>query len=124
VSAVEIELAPASEAFEPEDERWLAQIAGLHDELRREGIPIRSVSRPVPGEKGDIPMIIAALGSAGVFSALVTVIQSWLSRERTRQLEIRWREGDETKGIVLRGDMDGATMKELARDAMGHAAGP
>jgi hypothetical protein len=121
--ATEIEITQGSDAFEAEDARWLAQVAGLTDELRQEGIPLRTESTPVPGEKGDIVTIIAALGSAGVFSAAITVIQSWLSRERTRQLEIRWRSGEKSDGIILRGDMDNATLERLAHEAMGHAAG-
>ena len=123
MTAVEIELAPASDTFAADDERWLAQVAGLHEELQREGVSIRSESTPAPGEKGDIPTIIAALGSAGAISALVTVIQSWLSRERTRHLKIRWRSGDETKDLILDGDMDAATMERIARDAMGQTPG-
>lgn len=121
--AEEIEITPGSDAFDAEDARWLAQVSGLTAELQQEGVPLRTESTPVPGEKGDIVTIIAALGSAGVFSAAITVIQSWLSRERTRRLEIRWRSGEKSEGITLRGDMDGATMERLARDAMGHAAG-
>ena len=68
MSAVEIEIAPGSDVFDAEDALWLQQVAGLVDELRQEEIPLRSESRPVPGEKGDIETIIAALGSAGVVS--------------------------------------------------------
>lgn len=122
MSAVEIEIAPGSDAFDAEDALWLQQVAGLVDELRQEGIPLRSESRPVPGEKGDVVTLIAALGGAGVFSGLITVIQSWLSRERTRHLEIRWQEGDETKTITIDGDTSDETLAGIAQAAMGHAA--
>jgi Effector Associated Constant Component 1 len=121
--AVEIEITPGSEAFDPEDARWLAQVAGLTDELRQEGVPLRTESTPVPGEKGDIVTIIAALGSAGVFSALVTVIQSWLSRERTRHVDIKIRSSGGTKHITIDGDTSNETIENLAREAMGQADG-
>ena len=119
-----VEIAPGSDVFDAEDALWLQQVAGLVDELRQEEIPLRSESRPVPGEKGDIETIIAALGSAGVVSGLITVIQSWLSRERTRHLEIRWQEGDETKTITIDGDTSDKTIAEVAQRAMEHGAAP
>lgn len=123
MNEVEIELAPGSDAFGAEDPRWLAQVAGLADELRQEGIALRTESTPVPGEKGDIVTLVAALGSAGVFSALVTVIQSWLSRERTRHLDIKIRSSGGTKHITIDGDTSDATIESLAREAMGKADG-
>lgn len=124
--AVEIEIAPGSDAFPADDDRWLAQVAGLYDELRQEGVPIRSENRPAPpGEKGaELVAIITALGSAGAFSAMITVIQSWLSRERTRHLDIRIRDGDDSKRITIDADTDNATLERLAQQAMGQGAAP
>lgn len=121
--AMEIEITPGSDAFESEDDRWLTQVAGLYDELRNEGIPVREESTPAPGAKGDISMVIAALGSAGAFTAAITVIQSWLSRERTRHLVLRIRDDKNEKVIDLTGDMDSATAKEVTTEAMKHFAG-
>jgi hypothetical protein len=121
--AMEIEIAPGSETFEAQDDRWLTQVAGLYDELRAEGVPVREESIPAPGEKGDISMIIAALGSAGAFTAAITVIQSWLSRERTRHVKIRVKDGDEVKEIDFDGDTDSATMERLTAEAMKHFSG-
>jgi hypothetical protein len=121
--AVEIEIAPGSDTFGAEDPRWMAQVAGLTDELRQEGIPLRTESTPVPGEKGDIVTIVAALGSAGVFSAMVTVIQSWLSRERSRHLDITVRKEGESKHIIINADTDNATLERIALEAMGPGAG-
>jgi hypothetical protein len=121
--AVEIEIAPGSETFEPEDDRWLTQVAGLYDDLRDGGIPVREESRPAPGEKGDIVTIIAALGSAGAFTAAITAFQAWLSRERTRHLTLRWKVGDDVKEFVFDGDTDSATMERLTAQAMEQVAG-
>jgi hypothetical protein len=121
--AMEIEIAPGSETFEAQDDRWLTQVAGLYDELRAGGVPVREESTPAPGEKGDISMIIAALGSAGAFTAAITVIQSWLSRERTRHVKIRVKDGDEVKEIDFDGDTDSATMERLTAEAMKHFSG-
>lgn len=117
--AMEIEIAPGSETLEAEDEQWLTQVAGLYDELRNEGIPVREESTPAPGAKGDISVVIAALGSAGAFTAAITVIQSWLNRARDRHLSLRIKDGKgDEKVIDLRADMDSATMKEITMEAM------
>jgi hypothetical protein len=121
--AVEIEIAPGSETFEPEDDRWLTQVAGLYDDLRDGGIPVREESRPAPGAKGDMATIIAALGSAGAFTAAITVFQSWLSRERTRHLVLRWKVGDEVREIEFTGDTDSATMERLTTQIAEQVAG-
>lgn len=118
--ALEIEIAPGSDTYEAEDDRWLAQVAGLYEELRAGGVPIREESTPAPGAKGDISMVIAALGSAGAFTAVITVIQSWLARAKDRHLELRIKDGKDEKVIRLDGTMDSATQKELASEAMKH----
>jgi hypothetical protein len=123
VMAIEIELAPESETFDPGDDRWLTQVAGLYDDLRNEGIALREESTPVPGAKGDLPTIIAALGSAGAFTAAITVIQAWLSRERTRHLKLRVKVGDTSTEIDIDADTDNATLERLAQAAMKQAAG-
>lgn len=121
--AVEIEIRPESESLEAEDDRWLTQVAGLYDDLRGEGIPVREESTPVRGAKGDIPTIIAALGSAGAFTAAITVFQAWLSRERTRHVKIRVKVGDEVKEWDITADTDNATIERLTTQAMEQGAG-
>lgn len=121
--AMEIEITPGSETFESEDDRWLEQVAGLYDELRDEGIPLREESTPVPGAKGDISMVIAALGSAGAFTAAITVFQAWLSRERTRHIRIRVKVGEEVTEVDFTGDTDSATMERLATELIQHSPG-
>jgi hypothetical protein len=118
--AIEIELAPESETFEPGDDRWLTQVAGLYDDLRNQGVPLREESTPVPGAKGDLPTIIAALGSAGAFTAAITVIKAWLSRERTRGVTMRWEEGGEVKTFKMSVDSDNATALKFFEEAMKH----
>ena len=121
--AMEIEITPGSETFESEDDRWLEQVAGLYDELREEGVPVREESRPVPGAKGDIVTVIAALGSAGAFTAAITVFQAWLSRERTRHIRIRVKVGEEVTEVDFTGDTDSATMERLATELIQHSPG-
>jgi hypothetical protein len=121
--AVEIEITPESDSYEAEDDRWLAQVAGLYDDLRNGGIPLWEDSRPDPGTKGDIATVIAALGSAGAFTAAITVIQAWLSRERTRHLKIRWKAGGQWRDVVITADTDNATLERLTHEAMRQAAG-
>lgn len=120
---MEIEITPGSETFESEDDRWLEQVAGLYDELREEGVAVREESRPVPGAKGDIVTVIAALGSAGAFTAAITVFQAWLSRERTRHIRIRMKVGEEVTEVDFTGDTDSATMERLATELIQHSPG-
>lgn len=121
--AMEIEISPGSETLEPEDDRWLTQVAGLYDELRDAGVPIREESTPAPGAKGEISMVIAALGSAGAFTAVITVIQSWLNRAKDRHIVLRIKDGEDEKVIDLSGDMDSATAKDVTTEAMKHFDG-
>jgi hypothetical protein len=120
---MEIEIKPESTSYESEDDRWLAQVGHLYDDLRDTGIPLREESRPAPGAKGDIATVIAALGSAGAFTAAVAVFKAWLSRERTRRLKIRWNAGGEPREISITADTDDATLERITREAMKQAAG-
>jgi hypothetical protein len=121
---MEIEITPESGSYDPQDDRWLDQVTVLYDDLRENGIPLREESTPVPGAKGggEIATVIAAMGSAGAFTAAVTIFKAWLSRERTRRLRIKWNAHGEPQEVSITADTDDATLERITREAMKQAA--
>jgi Effector Associated Constant Component 1 len=116
---VRLHIAPGSERFDTDDERWRSQANDLYTELRREVDGVERQSTAVPGSKGTIESVILALGSANAFGAAVLCFKAWLQRDRTRFLEIIWtnEHGDEEK-VVLRGDaIDTRPLQEIAAGA-------
>lgn len=114
----QIEIAPESESYAPDDDRWLEQVSAFYDDLRDNGILVREESRPRPGAKGDVSTIILALGSAGAFTAAVAAFKDFLSRERTRSLRVKWKVGDESREVLVTGDTDNATLERITQEAM------
>ena len=86
--------------------------------------PSQEREPPRPGREGRHRDDHRRARIGGCVLGLITVIQSWLSRERTRHLEIRWQEGDETKTITIDGDTSDKTIAEVAQKAMEHGAAP
>lgn len=117
---MEIEITPESETFDPHDERWLDQVTVLYDGLRENGVSVREESTPAPGAKGggEIATVIAAMGSAGAFTAAVAVFKAWLSRERTRRLRIKWSSHGEPQEISITADTDDATLERITKEAI------
>jgi hypothetical protein len=85
---LEVGLAAHNSRFDPDDPRWLNQVADLARQLRHESGAVRYRRTPVMGTKGTVDQMILALGSAGVFTLAVEVIRSWLGRDRNRAVEI------------------------------------
>lgn len=116
---MKLHIAPGSERFDADDDRWRKQAGDLYTELRREVDGVERHSTAVPGSKGTIESVILALGSANAFSAAVLCFKAWLQRDRSRFLEITWTNdnGDEEK-VVLRGDaIDTRPLQEIAAGA-------
>jgi len=113
-----IEIVPRTESLASDDDRWLTQVAAFYEELRDAGVPIRQEGSPVPGAKGEIEAIILALGTAGAFTAAVTALREFLSRERTRSFLVRWTERGKRREVVVKGDADSATIERIIRQAM------
>jgi Effector Associated Constant Component 1 len=122
-SGFEIQVEPLTEAYGPGDARWFAQVAAFYDELRAGGIAIRAESTPIPNAKGDAATIIAAMGSAGVFTAAVAIFKAWLARDRTRSLKVLWEEGGQSREILVTADTDNETLEHIALEAMKRQAG-
>jgi hypothetical protein len=49
--------------------------------------------KPVPGTNGAIDELIISLGSAGVFTAVEQVFRSWLARDKTRSIQLSYKDG-------------------------------
>jgi Effector Associated Constant Component 1 len=47
---------------------------------------------PVSGTKGSTVELILALGEAGVFTTAVEVVRAWLARDKTRSIDLSYRD--------------------------------
>jgi hypothetical protein len=99
---LDISLLPHSERFEDDDDRWLDQVADLVHDLRVETDALKVTRTPVPGTKGSFDQLVLTLGSAGVFTAALDVLRIWLARDKTRSVDLcyRDRQGLEQRLIV------------------------
>ena len=105
---------PGSEKYADDDERWIAQQIELFAELRREAGRVRREMSAQAGTKGAVETIVLALASAGSITAAVQCLQSWLTRDRTRMVEIIYTVAGHEEKIVLRGtDLDDAAAKKF-----------
>ena len=121
----EVVAVPRTDRFDPDDDRWVDQVNGFYRELDHEvageaadgeGVERRTV--PVEGTKGGVSEIILALGTAGTFTAAIQFFQAWLGKDKSRSLEISWREGGETCTVSLKGDsIDRGALEIVARAA-------
>lgn len=121
---MDFEVEPGSERFDPLDERWLAQVSQLTAELRRAGGSV--TRRPVsqPGQKGDIGPLIMALGSAGVFTAVVETIKAFVARDQGRTVRLSWHQDGRLESLEVGGrDIDGDVMRRVV-GLLDSAAGP
>lgn len=123
-TGVELQLTAHSDRFDEGDENWLAQEADLLESLRSEVGGVRRDMTAVPGQKGMVETVIMALGSAGAFKAAVQCLQAWLSRDRTRRIELAWTVDGHEEKIVLQGTaVDPKTFEKLAEIVRARAAG-
>lgn len=123
-SGLELQLRAQSDRFDVDDENWLAQEAALLAELRTEVGGVRRDMVAVPGAKGMVETVIMALGSAGAFTAAVDCLRAWLSRDRTRRIELAWTVDGRAEKIVLQGTaIDPALFNDLAELVRARAPG-
>ncbi len=85
-----IGVVPRSDRYDAEDDRWRDQVADLSHDLRVQTESLQIRRSAVPGTKGTIDELVLALGSAGVFTAAVDVLRAWLSRDRTRSVDLTY----------------------------------
>ena len=119
----EIALEPRNDRYDPDDDGWQNQVATLYADLNAQVDTIRS-ARPVEGAKGAVDQLIIALGSAGVFAAVVDCLRAWLGRDRDRRIDVRWVENGMEQSVTLTGEaVDVKTLREIAKAAVARVGG-
>jgi hypothetical protein len=120
-NSLAVTLIPSTQRYSEDDDRWLQQVADLHQQLRSEtgaGVPAQASA---PGMKGSIDELILALGSAGAFTTTVEMLRVWLSRDRTRSVKAGWtgRDGIRQEVTLSADGADSATLAPLV-EALAH----
>jgi len=119
VESGEMSIHPRSSAYDASDARWINQVQILLSSLQVNVGQVRKEVTPVAGQKGGLVEIIVALGSAGALTAAVEVFKLWLSRDKTRSIDITTKTGDVEKKITITGEN---ISKELLAQALKQAA--
>jgi hypothetical protein len=101
-SQTRVGISAFSDRFDDDDADWLDQQAGIFAELQN--LPGVTRETPAPaGVKGTADVVILALGSAGAFTAAVETLRLWLTRDRSRSIEIAYRTADgREQSLVVR----------------------
>jgi Effector Associated Constant Component 1 len=89
---IDVTLTPHSVRYDEEDDRWRDQVADLVGHLRLETDAFRLDKIAVPGTKGATADLVLALGEAGVFTTALEVIRAWLARDKTRSIDLSYRD--------------------------------
>ena len=122
--AFEVAVEPRNDLYDPDDDGWRDQVASLYADLDAQVDTIRR-GKPVEGTKGAIDQLVIALGSAGVFGAVVDCLRAWLGRDRDRRIDLRWVENGVERSVTLTGEaVDVKTVREIARAAVAQVGGP
>ncbi len=120
---LELVIEPRNSQFSADDDRWRAQVVSLRQELRAQ-VDTTERGRLVPGTKGAISELVVALGSAGVFTAMVDCFRAWLSRDKDRRIDVRWDEDGVERYVTFSGGaVDAETVREIARAAAARVGG-
>ena len=117
--ALLLTIRPSSERYDRGDDRWLAQQIELFSDLRRDVGGVRREAAAQAGQKGAVETVILALASAGSVTAAVQCLRDWLTRDRTRVVEIAYTVEGREERIALRGThVDDATVRQLTEVAL------
>jgi Effector Associated Constant Component 1 len=120
----EVAVEPRNDSYDPDDQGWREQIATLYQDLDAQVGTVRR-GRPVEGAKGAVDQVIVALGSAGMFTAVVDCLRAWLGRDRDRRIDVRWVENGRERSVTLTGEsVDNQTIREIAKAAVTRVGGP
>jgi len=95
----EVAVEPRNDQYDPDDDGWQDQVRTLYADLDASVGTIRR-TRPVAGAKGGADQLILALGSAGVFTAVVECLRAWLGRDRDRRIDVRWVENGAERSMT------------------------
>jgi hypothetical protein len=123
---VELRLEPLSGRFDMHDDRWLDQVDGLVGELRDQAGNVATRRTAEPGTKGGIDAIVIPVVSAGGLTAVIELVRSWLTRDRTRSLKVSWSDRGAVESIELSGaEVENTQFDDLLRAVTQNlAAGP
>ncbi len=116
--ALDLVLEPRSDRFDPADDRWRAQVRDLYTGLDGEVGGIRREVERVSGTKGSVDTVILALGSAGAFTAAVEFLRAWLTRDRSRRLDVSWEVDGRTERVTVSGDAVDTTAIDRIAEAV------
>jgi len=117
--SLEVVVEPRSGDFSADAPGWRAQVVALRTALREADLDeVRRREIPSPGHKAGVEELVIALGTSGAITAAVEVIRAWLSRDRTRHLQLSYRDGDQ-KVVV---EVDGGTVSDQAVSSALNAA--
>ena len=120
----EVAVEPRNDSYDPDDDGWRDQVATLYADLDAQVDTVRR-GRPVGGAKGAVDQLVIALGSAGVFAAVVDCLRAWLGRDRDRRIDVRWVENGVERSVTLTGEaVDARTVREVAQAAITRVGGP
>ena len=120
----EFAIEPRSDDYQPDDDRWRDQVVGLYSALREQADVVQR-GRAVAGTKGTLDAFVVALGSAGAFTATLECFRAWLSRDRSRRIDVRWDENGAERFVTLTGDaIDVDSVREIAKAAAQRVGGP
>jgi NADPH-dependent glutamate synthase beta subunit-like oxidoreductase len=115
LATLDLVIEPRSERFDDADDRWRSQVSDLYRDLDSEVGGIRRTSAHVAGTKGTVDTVILALGSAGAFTTAVEFLRAWLTRDRSRRLDVSWEVDGGTERVSVSGDaIDGAGLDRIA----------
>ena len=116
---LELVIEPRSADYDPDDDRWRAQVGTLHQELAAQ-VDTYQRGRSSPGTKGTVDQLIVALGSSGALTAAVECFRAWLQRDKSRSIDVRWDEDGQERHVTFSGDnVDAATVQAITRAAAG-----
>jgi hypothetical protein len=121
---IKVALAASDEDYDPDDPGWRQQLGALHRALVDAEVDIHLRAEPVDGEKGGVTELVLTLGTSGAISAAVAVIQSWLSRERRRQVTVTIDDGNHPVTYTVDGtSASDTTIKEIMVAALAQTHG-
>jgi Effector Associated Constant Component 1 len=122
--ALEVIVEPRNDRYDPDDDGWRDQAVTLYADLDAH-VDTSRRARPTDGAKGAADQLIIALGSAGVFAAVVDCLRAWLGRDRDRRIDVRWVENGVERSVTLTGQaVDDKTVREIAKAAVAQVGGP
>ncbi|MGH8905542.1 MAG: effector-associated constant component EACC1 [Egibacteraceae bacterium] len=111
----ELVVEPGTDRFDPDDDRWRAQVGNFYAGLHSEVGGVRREWSEAPGTKGGFETVVLALGSAGAFAAAVEYFRAWLGRDRTRSIQITHTVDGREETFAIHGEaIDNAVLQALA----------